>query len=78
MAESEGGMKALFRWVKEGPRSLQSTGVFLKDGRLYAGQRALLEASEAAWWPLWRPSTGPKLESGGPPPRGCRMGLAGL
>ena len=59
MAESEGGMRALFRWVKEGPKSLQSSGVFLKDGRLYAGQRALPEAIEQAWWPLWRPSIGP-------------------
>ena len=67
VAESEGGMKALFRWVKEGPKSLQSTGIFLKEGRLYAGQRALLEACEAAWWPLWRPGTRPNWSRVVPP-----------
>ena len=67
MAESEGGMKALFRWVKDGPRSLQSSGIFLKEGRLFAGQRALLEASEQAWWPLWRPSTKPTWSRVVPP-----------
>ena len=67
MAESEGGMKALFRWVTDGPRSLQSSGIFLKEGRLFAGQRALLEASEQAWWPLWRPSTKPTWSRVVPP-----------
>ena len=67
LAESEGGMKALFRWVKEGPKSLQSSGIFLKEGRLCAGQRALLEASELAWWPVWRPGTRPNWSRVVPP-----------
>ena len=58
-AGAEGGMRALYRWVREGPRGLQSTGVFVKEGRLYAGQAALLEASEQAWWPLWRQPEAP-------------------
>jgi hypothetical protein len=29
---------------------------------LYAGQKALLAASEAAWWPLWQNPRAPKLD----------------
>jgi hypothetical protein len=58
-AESTGNMRALYRWVREGPRSMQSTGIFVKDGRLFAGQSALLLASELAWWPLWQQDQGP-------------------
>ena len=47
-------MRALFRWVRDGPRSMQSTGIYLKEGRFFAGQAALLTASEDAWWPLWQ------------------------
>jgi hypothetical protein len=53
-AGTEGSMKALFRWVREGPRSLQSMGVHLKEGRFFAGQAALLLASKEAWRPLWQ------------------------
>ncbi len=67
LAESEGGMRALARWVKDGPRSMQSTGVYLKEGRLYAGQRALLEASEQAWWPLWKQPQGSRWDRVVPP-----------
>jgi hypothetical protein len=61
-AESTGSMRALFRWVRNGPRSMQSTGIFTKQGRLCAGQKALLEASEQAWWPLWQQLEGPRWE----------------
>jgi hypothetical protein len=61
-AQTEGGMRALFRWIREGPRSLQSTGILVQDGKLYAGQRALLEASEAAWRPVWQNPRAPKWE----------------
>ena len=36
-AGSEGSMRALFRWVRDGPRSMQSTGIYLKEGRFFAG-----------------------------------------
>ena len=61
-AQTEGGMRALFRWIREGPRCLQSTGIVVQDGKLYAGQKALLEASEAAWWPLWQNPQAPRWE----------------
>ncbi len=51
-AGAEGGMRALFRWIRDGPSSLQSTGVLVRPEGVYAGQRALLAASEEAWWPL--------------------------
>ena len=35
MAESEGGMRALYRWVRDGPKSVQSSGIYLKGVRLY-------------------------------------------
>ena len=41
---------------------MQSTGIFAKNGGFYAGQRALLEASEEAWWPLWQQPVGPRWE----------------
>ena len=47
-------MRALFRSVRDGPRSMQSTGIYLKEGRFFAGQASLLTASEDAWWPLWQ------------------------
>jgi hypothetical protein len=53
-------MRALFRWVREGPKSLQSTGIVVQEGKLYAGQKALLAASEDAWWPLWQNPVAPK------------------
>ncbi len=55
-------MRALFRWIREVPSSLQSTGILVQPGGLYAGQKALLAASEAAWWPLWRNPQAPKWE----------------
>ena len=62
-------MKALFRWVREGPRSLQSMGLHLKEGRFFAGQAALLHASEEAWWPLWQQTQGPCWARVAPPRR---------
>ena len=53
-AGSEGSMRALFRWVRDGPRSMQSTCIHLKEGRFFASQAAMLTASEDAWWPLWQ------------------------
>ena len=46
LAESEGGMRALFRWIRDGPSSLQSTGIVVRADGLFAGQKALLAASE--------------------------------
>ena len=34
-AGSEGSMRALFPWVRDGPRSMQSTGIYLKEGRFF-------------------------------------------
>ena len=68
-AGTEGSMKALFRWVREGPRSLQSMGLHLKEGRFFAGQAALLHASEEAWWPLWQQTQGPCWARVAPPRR---------
>ena len=48
LAELEGGMWALFRWIREGPFSLQSTWILVKPESFCAGQRALLAASEEA------------------------------
>ena len=48
LAESEGGMRALFRWIRDGPSSLQSTGIVVCADGLFAGQKALLAASEEA------------------------------
>ena len=44
--ESAGSMRALFCWVRGGPRSMQSTGIFVPEGRFFAGQTALLAAGE--------------------------------
>ena len=53
LAQASGGMRALFRWVRQGPAGLQSTGIIVRENGLYAGQKALLMASEEAWWPIW-------------------------
>ena len=53
LAQASGGMRALFRWVRQGPAGLQSTGIIVRENGLYAGQKALLIASEEAWWPIW-------------------------
>jgi len=68
-AGSEGSMRALFRWVRDGPRSMQSTGIYLKEGRFFAGQAALLAASEDAWWPLWQQHQDPCWSRVVPPRR---------
>ena len=62
-------MRALFRWVRDGPRSMQSTGIYLKEGRFFAGQAALLAASEDAWWPLWQQHQEPCWSRVVPPKR---------
>ena len=67
LAESEGGMRALFRWIRDGPSSLQSTGIVVRADGLFAGQKALLAASEEAWWPLWQNPAPPKWERVNPP-----------
>ena len=33
---------------------MQSTGIIVRQDGLYAGQKALLMASEEAWWPIWQ------------------------
>ena len=48
---------------------MASTGVFVKEGRLYAGQAAMLAASEQAWWPLWRETQAPCWSRVVPPRR---------
>jgi hypothetical protein len=55
-------MRALFRWIRQGPSSLQSTGVVVREDGLYAGQNALLMASEEAWWPIWQSTDEPRWE----------------
>jgi hypothetical protein len=67
LAESAGGMRALFRWIREGPSSLQSTGIIVRADGLFAGQKALLAASEDAWWPLWQNPAPPRWERVNPP-----------
>ena len=59
LAQNQGGVRAFFRWIREGPSSLQSTGILIRDGGFFSGQRALLLASEAAWWPIWQNPTAP-------------------
>ena len=66
-AESEGGMRALFRWVRDGPKGMQSTGILTKGEQLFVGQKALLAACELAWWPLWQQPQGPRWERVVPP-----------
>ena len=67
LAETKGGMWALFRWIRQGPSSLQSTGVVVRADGLYAGQKALLVASEEAWWPIWESTDEPRWERVNPP-----------
>ncbi len=57
--ESASSVRALYRRVREGPRSMQSTGIFVENGFFFAGQAALLAAGEQAWWPLWQQDRGP-------------------
>jgi hypothetical protein len=66
-AESEGGMRTLFRWVRDGPKGMQSTGILTKGEQLFVGQKALLAACELAWWPLWQQPQGPRWERVVPP-----------
>ena len=60
-------MRALFRWIRDGPSSLQSTGIVVRADGLFAGRKALLAASEEAWWPLWQNPTPPKWDRVNPP-----------
>ncbi len=53
-AESAVSMRALFPWVRDGPRSLQSIGVFVKEGRLYAGQAAFAQGRSRLGGPRFR------------------------
>ena len=54
--ETEGSMKNLYKYIKNGPASLVQLGLWTSpEGQVFAGKAALLHASEAAWWPLWRP-----------------------
>ena len=54
--ETEGSMKNLFKYIKNGPASLIQLGLWTNpEGQVFAGKAALLHSSEAAWWPLWRP-----------------------
>ena len=49
-------MKNLYKYIKTGPASLVQLGLWTSpEGQAFAGKAALLHASEAAWWPLWRP-----------------------
>ena len=70
-AGTEGSMKALFRWVREGPRSLQSMGVHLKE--VFAGQAALLLASEEVGGHCGSRPKG-LAGHGLPRPRACQVG----
>ena len=38
---------------------MQSTGILIREGGFFSGQRALLMASEAAWWPIWQNPAAP-------------------
>ena len=67
LAQTSGGMRALFRWIRQGPAGLQSTGVVVREDGLYAGQKALLAASEEAWWPIWRNEEEPNWARVNPP-----------
>ena len=54
--ETEGSMKNLYKYIKNGPASLIQLGLWTNpEGQVFAGKAALLHSSEAAWWPLWRP-----------------------
>ena len=54
--ETEGSMKNLYKYIKNGPASLIQLGLWTNpEGQAFAGKSALLYSSEAAWWPLWRP-----------------------
>ncbi len=56
-AEASGGMRQLYRFVKQGPASMMRLGMTQDgEGVVRAGKAALLHASEAAWWPLWQPA----------------------
>ena len=51
--ETEGSMKNLFKYIKNGPASLIQLGLWTNpEGQVFARKAALLNASEAAWWPL--------------------------
>jgi hypothetical protein len=67
LAQTSGGMRALFRWIRQGPAGLQSTGVIVRENGLYAGQKALLIASEEAWWPIWMSTEEPNWARVNPP-----------
>ena len=66
LAQASGGMRALFRWVRQGPAGLQSTGIIVRENGLCAGQKALLMASEEAWWeePNWARVRPPRATEG--------------
>ena len=40
LAQSHSGMRALFRWIREGPSSMQSTGILSREDGFFSGQRA--------------------------------------
>ncbi len=46
LAQSEGGVPDFFRWIREGPNSLQSTGILVRPDGFFAGPWVLLVASE--------------------------------
>ena len=55
-ASSKGSLKQLFRWVREGARQPEEFGIVRNpDGQVLAGEAALLQEVDKAWWPLWRP-----------------------
>ena len=54
--ETEGSMRNLYKYIKNGPASLMQLGLWVNpEGHVFTGKAALLYSSEAAWWPLWRP-----------------------
>ncbi len=55
---------------------MQSTGIYLKEGRFFAGQAALLTASEDAWCLAAAP--GALLVQGGPAQTGPWLGCEPL
>ncbi len=71
-------MRILFRWVRDGPRSMQSTGIYLKEGRFFACQAALLAASEDAWWLLWQQDQEPCWSRVVQPRRVPGLGVGGF
>ena len=62
-AESEHHLRALFRWIKQGPRSLVCTDLVIKeDGSADGGKAALVKATEEVWWKLWGRTEGTFLD----------------